>query len=56
MGTSEIVLLLGEESVLLTTGESVTNFDHVCLNNQSHYSSDVTEFLSDLCDTINVYG
>ncbi len=32
-------------SVLLTIGESVmANFDHVCLNNQSHYSLDVIEF------------
>ncbi len=39
-------------SVLLTIGESVTvNFDHVCLNNQSHYSLDVIEFQSELCDT-----
>ncbi len=39
-------------SVLLTIRESVmANLDHVCLNNQSHYSLDVTEFPSELCDT-----
>ncbi len=39
-------------SVLLTIGESVTaNLDHVSLNNQSHYSLDVIEFQSELCDT-----
>ncbi len=39
-------------SVLLTIGESITaNSDHVCLYNQSHYSLDVTEFQSELCDT-----
>ncbi len=33
-------------------GESVTaNLDHVCLDNQSHYSLDVIEFQSELCDT-----
>ncbi len=39
-------------SVLLTIGENVTaNLDHVCRNNQSHYSLDVSEFQSELCDT-----
>ncbi len=39
-------------SVLLIIGESVmVNLDHVCLNNQSHYSLDVIEFQSELCDT-----
>ncbi len=39
-------------SVLLTIGESVTvNLDHVCLDNQSHYSPDVIEFQSELYDT-----
>ncbi len=38
--------------VLLTIGESVTaNSDHVSLNNQSHYSLEVIEFQSELCDT-----
>ncbi len=35
--------------VLLTIGESVmANLDHI---NQSHYSLDVIEFQSELCDT-----
>ncbi len=39
-------------SVLFTIGESVTaNSDHVSLNNQSHYSLDVTGFQSELCYT-----
>ncbi len=39
-------------SVLLTIGESITvNLDDVCLNNQSHYSLDIIEFQSELCDT-----
>ncbi len=43
-------------SVLLTIGESVmANFDHVCLNNQSHYSLDVIEFQSELCDTQSLF-
>ncbi len=29
----------------------MVNLDHVCLNNQSHYSLDVIEFQSELCDT-----
>ncbi len=29
----------------------MANLEHVCLNNQSHYSLDVTEFPSELCDT-----
>ncbi len=34
-------------SSLLSIGESVTvDWDHVCLNNQSHHSLDVTEFQS----------
>ncbi len=38
-------------SVLLTIGESITaNLDHVSLNNQSHYSLDIIEFQSELCD------
>ncbi len=44
------------ESVLLTIGESVTvNLDHICLNNQSHYSLDVIEFQSELCDTQSLF-
>ncbi len=43
-------------SVLLTIGESVTaNLDHVCRNNQSHYSLDVIEFQSELCDTQSAF-
>ncbi len=43
-------------SVLLTIGESVTaNLDHVSLNKQSHYSLDVIEFQSELCDTQSPY-
>ncbi len=39
-------------SVLLAIGESVTvNLDHVCLNNQSHYSLGVIEFQSELNPT-----
>ncbi len=39
-------------SVSFTIGESITaNLDHVCLNNQSHYSLDVIEFQSELYDT-----
>ncbi len=35
-----------------TVGESVkVNLDHVCLDNQSHYSLDLIEFQSELCDT-----
>ncbi len=33
-------------------GERVmANLDHVCLDNQSHYSLDIFEFQSELCDT-----
>ncbi len=43
--------------VLLTIGESVmVNLDHVCLDNQSHYSLDVTEFQSAFTDTIGMNG
>ncbi len=28
----------------------MANLDHVCRNNQSHYSLDITEFQSELCD------
>ncbi len=39
-------------SVSFTIGESITaNLDHVCLNNQSHYSLDVIEFQSELYGT-----
>ncbi len=39
-------------SVILTIGEIVTvNLDHVCLNNQLHYSLDVIE----LCDTQSLF-
>ncbi len=39
-------------SVLLTIRESVSaDLDHVCLNNLSHYSLDVTEFPSELYNT-----
>ncbi len=50
----EIVLVLEvlEGSVLLTIRDNITvNLDHVCLDNQSHYSLDVIEFQSELCDT-----
>ncbi len=40
---------------VFTIGESVTvNLDHVCLN-QSHYSLDVIEFQSELCDTQSLF-
>ncbi len=29
----------------------MANLDHVCRNNQSHYSLDIIEFQSELCDT-----
>ncbi len=39
-------------SVFLTIGESVTaSLDHMCRNNQSHYSLDIIEFQSELCNT-----
>ncbi len=41
---------------ITTIGESVTaNLHHVCLNNQSHHSLDVTEFQSELCDTQSLF-
>ncbi len=46
---AEIVLLLGYANVHSSTiGEKSVKdkLDHVCLDNQSHYSLDVTEFLS----------
>ncbi len=48
---AEIVLLLGYTNVHSSTiGEKSVKdkLDHVCLDNQSHYSHDVTEFLSEL--------
>ncbi len=46
---AEIVLLLGYTNVHSSTiGEKSVKdqLDHVCLDNQSHYSLDITEFLS----------
>ncbi len=41
-------------SVLLNIGESIkVNLDHVCLDNQSHYSLDDIEFQSESSATIN---
>ncbi len=34
----------------------MVNLDHVCLDNQSHYSLDVTEFQSVFTDTIGMNG
>ncbi len=37
-------------------GERVmANLDQVCLNNQSHYSLDIIEFQSELCDTQSAF-
>ncbi|MGL4524745.1 MAG: hypothetical protein ACRCVN_04410, partial [Spirochaetia bacterium] len=42
-------------SVLLTIGESVTvNLDHMCLNNQSHYSLELCDTQTQFTDTIGM--
>ncbi len=33
----------------------MANLDHVSLNNQSHYSLDVTDFQAELCDTQSAF-
>jgi len=45
----EMVLLLGDMRVCGSTiGKSVTaNLDHMCLDNQSHYSLDIIRFNSE---------
>ncbi len=48
---AEIVLILGYTNIHSSTigKKSIKDkLDHVCLDNQSHYSLDVTEFLSEL--------
>jgi len=48
---AEMVLLLGDTRVSgFAIGQSVTaNLDHMCLDDQSHYSLDLIEFRSELC-------
>ncbi len=33
----------------------MANLEHMCLDNQSHYSLDITEFLPDLCDSQSLF-
>lgn len=52
---SEMVLLSGDIKFRGSAfGESITaNLGHVCLDDQSHYSLDVVEFLSELWIAVN---